>query len=482
MTSNHTQLAPDFKISKILTGLWQVADMERGGQQLDLDKAAKALMPYIEKGLTTFDMADHYGSSELITGLLHKKYISKDQVQLLTKWVPPPGKVSKEAVRAAVQTSLDRMQLERLDMLQYHAWNYADPAWLDQLFYLQELREEGLIQHLGLTNFDTAHLKMVLDSGIKVVSNQICFSLLDQRAKQGMTELCEAYNVKILAFGTIAGGFLSEKWLRQPEPKIDELATWSQMKYKRFLDQAGNWDTFQELLETLLTISKNKDLSIANIASRYILEQQGVGGVIIGARPGKSEHINSNLKILDTALTAAEIAKIETILNQLNPIPGDCGDEYRKPPFLTASGDLSHHLDSFPAPYEIKVGKDNRTQVLSGTIWEDIAGFSRAVQKGNRILISGTTATHGDKVIGGNDPTSQMNFIIDKIEGALQSLGSSLGDVMRTRIFIRNVDDWEPISRAHGARFKDIQPANTLVQANLIGEEYLVEMEAEAIM
>ena len=72
----HTLLAPDFKISKILTGLWQVADMERGGQQLDLDKAAKALMPYIEKGLTTFDMADHYGSSELITGLLHKKYLS----------------------------------------------------------------------------------------------------------------------------------------------------------------------------------------------------------------------------------------------------------------------------------------------------------------------------------------------------------------------------------------------------------------------
>jgi len=482
MTSNQTQLAPDFKISKILTGLWQVADMERDGQQLDLDKAAKALMPYIEKGLTTFDMADHYGSSELITGLLHKKYIPKDQVQLLTKWVPPPGKVTKEAVRAAVQTSLDRMQLERLDMLQYHAWNYADPAWLDQLYYLQELREEGLIHHLGLTNFDTAHLKMVLDSGIKVVSNQICFSLLDQRAKHGMTQLCKVYGVKILAFGTIAGGFLSEKWLRQPEPKIDDLATWSQMKYKRFLDQAGSWDTFQQLLETLLAISKNKDLSIANIASRYILEQQGVGGVIIGARPGKSEHIDSNLKVLDTPLTAAEITKIEAILNQLNPIPGDCGDEYRKPPFLTASGDLSHHLDNFPAPYEIKVGKDNRTQVLSGTIWEDIAGFSRAVQKGNRILISGTTATHGDKVIGGNDPASQMNFILDKIEGALQSLGSGLEDVMRTRIFIRNVADWEPISRAHGARFKDIQPANTLVQANLIGDEYLVEMEAEAIM
>ena len=120
-------------------------------------------------------------------------------------------------------------------------------------------------------------------------------------------------------------------------------------------------------------------------------------------------------------------------------------------------------------------------KVLSGTIWEDLAGFSRAIKQGNRILVSGTTATHGNKVIGGKDPAAQMHFIIDKIEGALQSLGSRLEDVVRTRIFIRNVHDWEAISKVHGERFKNIQPANTLVQANLIGAEYLVEMEAEAI-
>lgn len=482
MNNTHNQLAPNLKTSKILTGLWQVADMERGGKQLDLDKAAKALIPYIEAGLTTFDMADHYGSSELITGILHKKYIAKDKIQLLTKWVPPPGKVSKKAVREAVQVSLDRMQLDTLDVLQYHAWNYADAAWLDQLYWLQELKEEGLIKQLGLTNFDTPHLKMVLDSGINVVSNQICFSLLDQRANHGMLELCQAYGVKTLAFGTLAGGFLSDKWLHQPEPDINKLATWSQMKYKRFIDQTGNWENFQQLLQTIHKIARAKDVSIANIASRYIMEQEGVGGVVIGARPGKSEHIASNLRLYDLQLTDAEKTTIHTALNTLNPIPGDCGDEYRKPPFLTASGDLSHHLDNFPAPYSTKEGQDGRTQVLSGTIWEDLAGFSRAVKKGNRILVSGTTATHGDRSIGGNDPASQMNFIIDKIEGALQSLGARLEDVVRTRIFIRNVSDWEPISRAHGARFKDIQPANTLVQANLIGEEYLVEMEAEAVL
>ncbi len=482
MIEKHSFLAPDLKISSILTGLWQVADMERGGKSLDLDEAAKALLPYIEAGLTSFDMADHYGSSELIVGRLHKKYVPKEQIQLLTKWVPTPGKSSKESVREAVQLSLKRMQLDKLDLLQYHAWNYADPTWLDQLFWLQELREEGLIQHLGLTNFDTAHLSMVLNSGIKVVSNQVCFSLLDQRAKQNMLALSAEFGTKILAFGTVAGGFLSEKWLNTPEPDSKQLTTWSEMKYKRFIDQTGSWQNFQELLKTLSEIAKNKSVGIANIASAYILSQTGVGGIIIGARLGKSAHINSNLQLFGINLLDSEVLKIETALAQLKPISGDCGDEYRKPPFLTASGDLSHHIESFPAPYNTKIGNDNRTQVLSGTIWEDIAGFSRAVKKGNRILISGTTATHGNHVIGGNDPISQTHFIIDKIEGALQSLGSNLNDVVRTRIFIRNMDDWEPIARAHGARFREIQPANTMVQANLIGEEYLVEMEAEAII
>lgn len=163
----------------------------------------------------------------------------------------------------------------------------------------------------------------------------------------------------------------------------------------------------------------------------------------------------------------------------LEPIPGDCGDEYRKPPFLTASGDLSHHFEAAPPPYTVRPG-ERGDRILSGTIWEDIAGFSRAIRRGSRVLVSGTTATHGDRVIGGTDPASQTHFIIDKIEGALQSVGGSLDDVVRTRIYVRSESDWEPISRAHGERFGAIGPANTLVRAEPIGGEYLVEMEAEA--
>jgi aryl-alcohol dehydrogenase-like predicted oxidoreductase/enamine deaminase RidA (YjgF/YER057c/UK114 family) len=473
-------LAENLTVSQAITGLWQIADMERGKQTLDLNTLAKAMLPYVEAGLTTFDMADHYGSAEDIAGLFSRHYDPDKRAQFLTKWVPKPGPVSRSDVRLAIETSLERLQKERLELLQFHAWTYADPSWLDCLFYLQELQSEGLIKHLGLTNFDTAHLNIVLQSGINVVSNQVCFSLLDQRPQKAMTQLCIQHGVKLLAYGTIAGGFLSERWLNQSEPT--QLTTWSQMKYRRFIEEAGGWEVFQELLQTLDKVAKKHGVSIANVASRFILEQDAVGGVIIGARLGESSHIDETLKLFSFSLDAASHELIHDALENLTPLPGDSGDEYRKPPFLTASGDLSHHLESFPLPFKVETKQEGRTIALSGTPWEDIAGYARAVQQGNRILVSGTTATHKNKLIGGSDPAAQTHFIIDKIEASLRSLGSKLEDVVRTRVFIKNISDWEAVARAHGARFNTIMPANTLVQARLVGEEYLVEMEAEAIV
>ncbi len=474
------ELAPGFTISRVLTGLWQIADMERQRQKLDAKATAAAMQPYVDAGFTTFDMADHYGSAEEIAGVFRKQHAH--EVQLLTKWVPTPGRVNKDDVRAAVQRALDRMQSDSLDLLQFHAWNYADPGYLDGLFWLQELKHEGLIRHLGVTNFDTAHLNIVRNSGIEVISNQICFSLLDQRARHGMLELCQRHGIKILAFGTIAGGFLTERWLGKPEPGEHELKTWSQMKYKRFIDTAGGWQVFQNLLKTLQHVAEKHGVAMANVASRFILEQPAVAGVIIGARLGESAHIRDNLRLFEFALNKDSHAEIDNALAKLKPIPGDCGDEYRKPPFLTASGDLSHHLESMPLPYEAKPAAGGRSKVLSGTVWEDLAGFSRAVRYGDRILVSGTTATHGERAIGGSDAAAQTHFIIDKIEGAIQSLGGQLQDIIRTRVFVRNAADWEAVARVHGERFREIQPANTLVQAELIGDAYLVEMEAEAVL
>ena len=469
-------------ISRVLTGLWQIADLERDGRALDQAKTARAMAPYVAAGFTTFDMADHYGSAEEIAGLFARGGAPGEPVQLLTKWVPKPGPLTRDDVRAAVRRSLDRLQKDALDLLQFHAWNYADPSWLDALLWLEELREEGLIRHLGLTNFDAAHLRIVIASGIDVVSNQVCFSLVDRRPRARLTDLCLKHGVKLLVYGTVAGGFLTERWLGKPEPDWARLGTWSELKYGRFIQAAGGWAVFQELLRTIDAVARRHGVSMANVACRSILDEPAVGGIIVGARLGASEHIEDNRRLFGFSLDANDRREIEAAVQTLRPLPGDSGDEYRKPPFLTASGDLSHHLESLPSPYPVRTGPDGRSLVLSGTEWESLAGFCRAVRRGDRVFVSGTTATHRDRPVGGSDVAAQTHFVVDKIEGALQSLGGRLEDVVRTRIFVRRVSDWEAAARAHGERFGAILPANTLVQAELVGDEYLVEMEAEAVV
>ncbi len=445
------ELAPGLSVSRIITGLWQIADMERAGDLLDRKATASAMGTYVDMGLTSFDMADHYGSAEEIAGHFAK---GRNDVQLLTKWVPEPGPLTEKDVRAGVKRALKRMNRDTIDLIQFHAWSYTDPSWLDALFYLDELKKEGVIHHIGLTNFDVAHLRMAVHSGIEIVSNQVCFSLLDQRPSAAMFDFCQQNNIKLLAYGTLAGGFLSERWLDSPEPELDTLNTWSQMKYRRFIDVAGGWDKFQNLLQTLNTVASLTE----------------------------SEHVKDNLRLFEFSLDQESQSEIEVAIAKLTPIHGDCGDEYRKPPFLTASGDLSHHIETIPPPYETRHRAGGKTVALSGTVWETMAGYSRAVRQGDKIWVSGTTASHGSRLIGGSDPVSQTHFIIDKIEGAIQSLGGALAQVVRTRIFVSSLDLWEAVARTHGERFKEILPANTLVQASLVGEEYLVEMEAEAVV
>lgn len=479
MFPERVRLAPGLPISRVVTGLWQIADMERDGRVLDLDAAAQAMAAYVEAGFTSFDMADHYGSAEVIAGKC-RALGDPDRVQLLTKWVPKPGPVAATDVRAAIERSLTRLGCETIDLLQFHAWNYADPSWLDALYHLHELKQEGLIRQLGLTNVDAAHLRVVLASGIEVVSNQVSCSLIDRRAAGRLAAVCAEYGVGLLAYGTVCGGWLSEKWLGQDEPDWEHTGTWSQMKYGRFIRAAGGWAALQRVLRAAQAVAGRHGVSLTNVATRFIMEQPGVAAVIVGARLGERAHLDDNARLCGFQLSADDRAELEAVIATLTPIPGDCGDEYRTPPFLTASGDLSHHLDALPPPYEVRPGPHGTRRCFSGTSWEPLAGFSRAVRAGGRISVSGTTATHGQRVVGGRDPAAQTHAVIDKIEGALQSLGARLEHVVRTRVFVSHLDHWEPVARAHGERFGAIQPANTLVEARLVGADYLVEIEADA--
>jgi len=473
----------NINIPPVIIGLWQIADIERKNANFNPASVVENMEAYLDAGLNFFDMADHYGSAEIIAGLLYKKRKEegKSLPVLATKWVPKPGHNSKDIVKDAVTLALNRLQVNQLDLLQFHAWDYTDPSWIETMFYLDELRKEGYIKALGVTNMDTVHLKMAIDSNIPIVSNQISHSLFDQRAVNKMIPYCLENKVRVLCYGTVAGGFFSNKWLGKVEPSIENLPTWSLMKYKRFQEEVCDWKQFQDLLKQLDGISKKLDLSIAQLASLYIKEEFHCNSVIIGARLGELEHITENKQVSNMGLDEESKLEIAHCLKQFNSVNGDCGDEYRYPPFLTASGDLSHHIASFPPAFQVKDEGNSRYSASSGTIWESFAGYSRAVKKGNHVFVSGTTATQGSLVIGGNSPDSQMHFVLDKIEGALKSMNATMRDVVRTRIFVSDVQHWEAIARVHGKRFEGINPTNTLVVAKLIGEEYLVEVEADAI-
>lgn len=472
-------------IRRLITGLWQMADQERDGKSFDLDAAAEDLLAYARAGFDTFDMADHYGSAEIVAGMVHKamRETGETPPTILTKWCPEPGPMTADVVRSGVETALTRLGLETVDVMQFHWWRYTSPEYLDAMEHLMRLREEGLIREIGLTNFDAAHLKMLIANGIEIASNQVCFSLLDRRAARDLSDVARQHDVALLAFGTLAGGFLSSRWAGKDEP--DEIADWSRMKYKRFIDAAGGWPVYQRLLATLGDVARKHGVSVSNVASAWALGHDAVRATIIGARLGESQHRDDNLKALQLTFDDEDRAALDAATDALTEIPGDCGDEYRKPPFLTASGDLSHHLDALPPVFDVVevAGNAGRMRADSGSVWEAKAGFSRAVRDGRHIAVSGTTATTpgGDPVCP-EDAEGQAVYILDKILAAIESLGGGAGDVIRTRIYLRHASDWEAVSAVHARVFGDVRPANTLIGGvDLIGP-YDVEIEADALL
>jgi enamine deaminase RidA (YjgF/YER057c/UK114 family) len=215
-----------------------------------------------------------------------------------------------------------------------------------------------------------------------------------------------------------------------------------------------------------------------------VLEHPAVAAIIIGARLGENDYHGSNREVFNFELSPQDHAALESVFDRIVPIPGDCGDEYRKQPFLTASGDLSHHLDSIPSAYAARpMAHRTGTRVSSGSQWEPIAGYSRAVRIGDAIHVSGTTATHGNnRCVAPGDAAAQTTYILDKIAASISAAGGKIEHVVRTRVYLRHEKDCEAVSRAHGRVFSNIMPANTLIVAGGLIGDYEVEIEAEAIV
>jgi aryl-alcohol dehydrogenase-like predicted oxidoreductase len=316
--------------------MWQVAG---GHGYIDHELAIEDMLKYHEDGFTSWDLADIYGPAEDFVGQFRRRLSEikgdkeLDKIQALTKWVPNPGRIEYSIVKENIQKSLSRMGLDCLDLLQFHWWDYNNPYYLDALEYLSKLRHENIIKHIGLTNFDTDRLQIILDSGLQIVSNQIQYSIIDRRPEVKMVPFCKAHNVRLLTYGSLCGGLLSERYLGKiQEPSALDLDTLSLKKYKKMIDKWGEWGLFQELLSTLNDVAQKHKVSIANVATRYILQKPAVAGAIIGVRLGISDHRKSNTQVFNFSLDKSDHDTIDTVCsksNNLFDMVGDCGDEYR---------------------------------------------------------------------------------------------------------------------------------------------------------
>jgi aryl-alcohol dehydrogenase-like predicted oxidoreductase len=335
MSKKYYQLSSDLTICRIVNGMWQVAG---GHGQIDHELAMADMVRYHDAGFTTWDLADIYGPAEEFMGEFRRR-LSKvkdkeelDKTQSLTKWVPQPSRITRSMVNSSIETSIRRMDVTSLDLLQFHWWDYNNPYYMDALKYLSDLRDKGSIKHLGLTNFDTDHLQIITDSGLPIASNQVQYSIIDRRPEVKMIPFCRKHNISLLAYGSLCGGLLSEKYLGKPEPSITDLNTLSLQKYKKMIDTWGDWNLFQKLLMVLDNIAKKYRASIANVATNYILPKATVAGVIIGARLGIVEHIDDNSNVFNFNLDDSDLESIDKVCenaNNLYDIIGDCGEEYR---------------------------------------------------------------------------------------------------------------------------------------------------------
>ena len=329
------QLAPDFSICRILNGMWQVAG---GHGQINHDSAISQMLDYNEKGFNTWDMADIYGPAESFYGDFRNKIEKKkgknelEKIQGFTKFVPNPGSMTRSIVEHYIDQSMKKMNVDVIDVIQFHWWDYNDANYIDALHELTNLRDNGKISHLALTNFDTERMQVMVDDGIQLVSNQVQYSIIDQRPNVKMASFCKNHDMKILAYGTLLGGLLTENYLGVPKPTQADLDTYSLQKYMNMIDAWGGWNLFQELLVVLDDIAKKHNVQIANVATRFILDRPAVAGTIIGSRLGLSDHIEQNSKTFSLQLQNDDFEKIKSVTSKANNLfesIGDCGGEYR---------------------------------------------------------------------------------------------------------------------------------------------------------
>lgn len=341
----------------VIVGGWQLSAGHRSGPASAEDLFAE-FSRIADAGLRTFDCADIYTGVEEFLGEFRRRYRNERgaeaaaAIRVHTKYVPDHEalpNLSRSQVESVIDRSLTRLGVDRLDMVQFAWWDYASGDYLDVLRWLRELQEAGKIAQLGATNFDTEHLREFAEAGLAVAAHQVQFSALDHRpedvprgtgsepwetersatnrtspdsprsSEEPMSTFCETSGTALLCYGSLAGGFLADRYLGLPAPE-PPLANRSLVKYRLIIDEYGGWDRYQALLETLRSIADAHSASVAQVALAYALTRPAVTSVILGA--SNAARIIEAGRATELDLTSTQVHRIRTLARDA---PGPAG-------------------------------------------------------------------------------------------------------------------------------------------------------------
>ena len=322
-----------YSISRLIVGGWQLSAGHRD-EAIDERTLFTGLATIARSGWTTFDCADIYTGVEELFGRFraaHAGALRGDgtELQFHTKCVPDAdrlGSLRKSDVEATVDRSLARLGVERLDLVQFHWWNYRVPGYVEAAQWLNDLRQAGKIRHLGATNFDTSRIREMRDAGVPLVTQQVQYSLLDRRPEAQLVPLAREMGMGLLAYGALAGGLLGGRYLGVPAPR-EPFSNRSLAKYRLIVEEAGGWARLQRLLAKLDDAARLLGCSPAELAMRWVLDRPGVAAIMVGTFHAR--HLDSCLRSLDPALslTAASVGElIDEALEGLDPLRGDVFD------------------------------------------------------------------------------------------------------------------------------------------------------------
>jgi aryl-alcohol dehydrogenase-like predicted oxidoreductase len=319
-----TTLADGFGISRIIKGGWHLAG---GHGPIDPVTAQRDMATFVDAGITTFDCANIYTGVEQLIGDFRRAYPDHaKRVQIFTKFVPDLPDlptVDRQYVETIINRSLRRLGVEQLDAVQFHWWDYSVQRYVEVALELQRLQQAGKIARIAVTNFDVARLTEIVDAGVPIATHQLQYSLIDSRPQLQMTSYCQSHNIALLCYGTVAGGWLSERWLNQPEPDAAAITNRSLIKYKLIINEFGGWHRFQSLLALLNRIAQKHHTDIATVATRSILNRPTVAAAIVGAT--NTTHLQSHLQIGNLQLDNEDIAFVSNIIESRK---GPAGDVY----------------------------------------------------------------------------------------------------------------------------------------------------------